>query len=198
MIKVGLTGNIGSGKTVVSEVYKTIGIPTYNADMRGSFFIDSPEVINDLKKLFGSDIIGKDLRPDRKKIADIVFNEPQKLQLLNSIIHPLVLADFEKWSSVYSKTGYVILESAILFETGYSSLFDKIIFVSAPEEIRLKRVMDRDGVTEAHVKSRMKQQQAEKDKIQKADFVIVNDGKRSLIEQVLSVHKRILEVIPAS
>jgi dephospho-CoA kinase len=192
MIKVGLTGNIGSGKSAVSGIFAVLNIPVYNADERAKYILDSPLISEKMIKTFGEQILGRDQKPDRKKIAGIVFAHPVKLRQLNGIIHPMVLADFKKWTREQKNADYVVMESAILFETGYSSLFDKIIFVSAPETVRLKRVMERDKVTAAQVKIRMRQQKPEKDKIRKSDFVIVNKGKKSLIQQVLSIHRQIL------
>ncbi|HNW99052.1 MAG TPA: dephospho-CoA kinase [Bacteroidales bacterium] len=193
MIKVGLTGNIGSGKTIVSNIFKVLRVPVYNADLRARVIMEKPEIINKISVLLGNEILDENGIPDKKKIAAIVFNDKSKLEKLNHIIHPLVIADFEKWIKEQSGTGYVIMESAILFETGYNELFDKIIFISAPETLRVKRVMMRDGVNAVSVKSRIKQQLPEKNKISKADFVIVNNERKLLIPQVLKVNKEITE-----
>lgn len=192
MIKAGLTGNIGSGKTVVANIFKVFRIPVYNADEQAREIMHSPEVIKKIVKLFGKAILDKNGNPDKKKIAEIVFPDKQLLEKLNSIIHPLVIADFKKWADEQKNTCYVIMESAILFETDYTKLFDKIIFVSAPESIRIKRVMERDRVDAVHVKNRMKQQLPEAKKIEKTDFIVFNDDKKPLIPQVLSVHQQIL------
>lgn len=193
MIKVGLTGNIGSGKTIVSNIFKVLRVPVYNADLRARVIMEKPEIINKISVLLGNEILDENGIPDKKKIAAMVFSDNRKLEKLNHIIHPLVIADFEKWIKEQSGTGYVIMESAILFETGYNELFDKIIFISAPETLRVKRVMMRDGVNAVSVKSRIKQQLPDKNKISKADFVIVNNERKLLIPQVLKVNKEITE-----
>lgn len=192
MIKAGLTGNIGSGKTVVSEIFKVLRTPVYNADMCAGIIMEMPSVIDQIIKIFSSDILSSQGITDKKKIAEIVFADKQKLQKLNGIIHPLVIADFEQWMKDQKKASYIIMESAILFETSYYELFDKIIFVSAPQSLRMKRVMARDGVEAEHVKKRISQQLPEKDKIKKADFVILNNDRKALMPQVLSIHEKLI------
>lgn len=192
MIKAGLTGNIGSGKTAVAAIFKILRIPVYNADEQAREIMHSSEVLNKIVKLFGKAIMDENENPEKKKIAEIVFADKEKLEKLNRIIHPLVIDDFEQWMKEQKNSSYIIMESAILFETNYSSLFDKIIFVSAPMSLRLKRVMDRDKDNTEHVKKRMSQQLPEKDKIKKADFVILNNDRKALIPQVLSIHKKLI------
>lgn len=192
MIRVGLTGNIGSGKTVVAGILHVLHVPVYHADERAKDMLNSPIARKKLSKVFGDQILNEKQNPDKVKLADIVFSDPVKLKQLNAIIHPMVLADFEKWTNENSGSDYVVMESAILFETGYHKLFDRMIFVSAPEEVRMKRVMERDKVTSAQVKKRMRQQQPESKKIKESDFVILNDNKKSLIKQVLSIHNQII------
>lgn len=192
MIKAGLTGNIGSGKTVVANIFKVLRIPVYNADEQARGIMHSPDVLKKIVKLFGKSVLDNNGNPDKKKIAQIVFPDKQMLEKLNSLIHPLVIADFKKWAGEQKNASYVIMESAILFETAYTSLFDKIIFVSAPETIRIKRVMERDAVDAIHVKNRIKRQLPEDKKIKKADFVVFNDNKNPLIPQVLSIHQQFL------
>ncbi|MFH0864709.1 MAG: dephospho-CoA kinase [Bacteroidota bacterium] len=196
MIKVGLTGNIGSGKTLVSEIFQVLRIPVYNADTRAGAIMEMPSVADPIIKIFDEDISSSQGKPDKKKIAEIVFADKLKLEKLNKIIHPLVIADFELWMKEQKNVSYIIMESAILFETNYSSLFDKIIFVSAPESLRLKRVMDRDGVDAEHIKNRILQQLPENKKIKKADFVIFNNDRKALIPQVLSIHENLITLYP--
>lgn len=193
MIRIGLTGNIGSGKTVVASMFKVLHIPVYNADEQAHAITDTAYALKEITKIFGKEILNKEGKPDRKKIAGIVFADKSKLEKLNSIIHPLVLDDFNKWTGRQKNADYVIMESAILFETGYNTFFDKVIFVSAPESVRLQRVMERDHSTTAQVEARMQQQGTESSKMKKSDFVVLNDGKRSLIRQVLKVHNSIIQ-----
>jgi dephospho-CoA kinase len=191
MLKVGLTGNIGSGKSTVSRIFETLGIPVYRSDDEAKKILDKAEVTEKVKQLFGSEILDENGKINRGKLAAIVFNDKIKISNLNNIIHPLVMDDFKEWTVAHLEYSYIIMESAILFETNLSSLFDKIIFVSAPETVRINRIMLRDGVHAAHVESRMKQQLPEKDKIKKAEFVIVNDDKSLVIPQVIKIHSEL-------
>jgi dephospho-CoA kinase len=151
--------------------------------------MEIPIVVEKIKKYFGSETINTDGKVDRKKLARIVFSDNKKLDVLNSIIHPLIFADFEKWIHEQKISPYVVMESAILYETGYSALFDKIIIVSAPEKIRINRVMKRDGINEDDVIKRIKNQLPEENKVNKADYIIVNDGKTLVVPQVLKIHE---------
>jgi dephospho-CoA kinase len=189
MLKVGLSGNIGSGKSVVTRIFDVIGIPVYQADDKAKYIMEIPIVVEKIKKYFGSETINTDGKVDRKKLARIVFSDNKKLDVLNSIIHPLIFADFEKWIHEQKISPYVVMESAILYETGYSALFDKIIIVSAPEKIRINRVMKRDGINEDDVIKRIKNQLPEENKVNKADYIIVNDGKTLVVPQVLKIHE---------
>ncbi len=189
MIKVGLTGNIGSGKTTVTRLFEIIGIPVYNADLRGRAISQYPEVIHEIKTTFGFGVLDIDGLINRKALAAIVFKDPDRLQQLNAIIHPRVKADFIDWCNTHSVEPYVIQESAILFESGLNTMFDKTIMVTAPEKIKLERVMNRDNVSERDVLNRMANQWSDSRKVLLSDFAIINDGKTSLIEQVLSIHR---------
>jgi dephospho-CoA kinase len=189
MIKVGLTGNIGSGKTTVSRLFEIIGVPVYNADLQGRLISQHPDVISEIITVFGSDVVDSEGLLNRKAVAAIVFNDALKLQQLNAIIHPKVRLDFTDWCNARLSAPYVIHESAILFESGLSKLFDKTIMVTAPDALKLERVMSRDGVSEKDILSRMANQWPDAQKTAHSDFVIVNDGKSSLIEQVFSIHQ---------
>lgn len=189
MLKTGLTGNIGSGKSVVASVFENLGIPVYHSDEKAKLFLDDPEIIIELKKTFGSAIINEAGKVDRKNLASAVFSDSSNLELLNRIIHPCVISDFGFWLNSHSSFPYVVMESAILFETGFSDIFDKIIIVSAPESLRIERVMKRDCCTEDDVKTRAKKQMPEAENVRKADFVIYNDGTELLIPQVLKIHE---------
>ncbi len=189
MLKVGLSGNIGSGKSLVSKIFETLNIPVYHSDDRAKYILDKPEIISELKKLFGNEIIDAYGKPDKKKIARIVFNNSEKLSDLNNVIHPAVLKDFEAWITDQGRSSYVVMESAILFETGFSKLFDKIIVVTAPENIRIQRVLKRDHVAEEDITKRIKNQMTDEAKARQSDFLIVNDNKEPVIPQVLKIHQ---------
>ncbi|NOX45806.1 MAG: dephospho-CoA kinase [Chlorobi bacterium] len=188
MVKVGLTGNIGSGKSTVARIFEVFGAPVYHSDKRAKGFLLFPEVKNKLKNEFGDIVFAKD-EIDRKKLANLVFNDKQAIAFLNSVIHPLVRKDFEDWCSRHSEEPYVVQEAAILFESGFYRFFDKTIVVSCPEEIAVKRVMKRDNATESEVKERMKNQWDQEKKKKLADFIVFNDGEQLIIPQVLQIHK---------
>ena len=188
MIKVGLTGNIGSGKSTVARIFEILGVPVYHADKEAKKFLSAPKVKQELKKEFGKTIFSG-IEIDRKKLAEIVFNNKKSLNFLNALIHSRVRKDFEDWCLAYSNAPYVIQEAAILFESGFNTFFDKTIVVSCPEEIAVKRVMERDGTTEKEVVERMKNQWAQEQKKQLADFIIENDNKSFVTNQVLKIDK---------
>jgi len=192
MLKIGLTGNIGSGKSIAASIFEILGIPVYHADEKAKNILNKQDVIEKIKILFGAGILDKTGKPDRKKIAGIVFNNNEKLTSLNKIIHPAVIADFEEWVKQESSFHYIIMESAILFETGYSEMFDSIIVIAAPENIRIERVIKRDQSSDEDVKKRIQNQMLEEMKIKKADFVINNDGSHLMIPQVLKLHQKFL------
>lgn len=192
MQKIALTGNIGSGKTIISEIFSKLGIPAYNADENARRILFSEQVVPVLMNTFGKEIMDESGLPDRTKIADIVFNNPLLLHQLNRIIHPLVMKDFLKWCDVQSNVPFVILESAIIFENGLEKFMDKVILVTAPEELRISRVMIRDGVDRQKVLDRIKNQMPEEQKASKADFIIKNDEKAFVMPRILEVYNQLI------
>ncbi len=194
MLLVGLTGNIGSGKTTVGRLFNGLGVPVYNADERGRYFLTTPEVKQQVLKLFGDVIEGNAGDIDRKKLAGIVFADENKLEQLNSIIHPLVRKEFRQWANEQSRQPYVVQEAAILVETGFNKELDRLILVTAPEKLRIQRVCERDGVTEEEVKQRARHQMAEKDKLAYAHFIINNDETQELESQVKVIHNQLLRI----
>lgn len=191
-IQVGITGGIGSGKSLATEIFKTLGIPVYLADDRGKHLLaNDPEVIEEVKDLLGESVY-QDGLPDRKEIAKQVFGNAEKLAALNAIIHPAVARDFDAWLEANATAPYVLKEAAILLESGSYESLDKLILVTAPEDLRMKRVMARDGVAEAEVRARMNRQWSDEQKLPYADFVLVNDGQQMLIPAVLGIHKQLL------
>lgn len=193
MLKIGLTGGIGTGKSIVAEVFKLLGIPVYVSDKEAKrLMIESDEIRTSLIDRFGIDVYTENKTLNRKYISGIIFNNPKALQDINAIVHPAVRNDFEYWSEK-QQSPYVIQESAILFDTGLYKNFDKIICVTADEELRIKRVMDRDGVDANAVKERMKSQLAESVKIEKSDFVIYNNSDL-ILPQIIEIHKELLGV----
>ena len=184
MIKIGITGGIGSGKTTISTLFQLHGIPVYNADEETKLLNNSSPIIREqLTKLFGDELyVNNEL--DKEKFANIIFSDPEKLQLANSIIHPVVLKHFTDWCSQKSEHSIVALEAAILFESGFHKYLDKTVTVYSPVEHRVSRVSVRDNVPIKMVEDRIKHQMPEREKIGLAEYVIVNDYENSLIVQV--------------
>jgi dephospho-CoA kinase len=198
MIRVGLTGNIGSGKSVVAEIFSGLGIPVYNADNSAKALLMKDEVKDVLRKEFGEGIFDTKAEIRREALAVLVFSNKEKLNKLNRIVHPFVMKDYGSWLRLNEKHPYTIIEAAILFETGYDAIVDKVITVSCPEPMRISRIMKRDKVTEEQVRQRMNNQWKEEMKIEKSDFVIYNNMEQVLISQVLKIHKAILILISSS
>ena len=188
--KVAVTGGIGSGKTTICKVFETLGVPVYYADTQAKRLMDyDPELKAAIAGYFGNDIY-IDGTLDRRKLAEIVFNDKNALAKLNSLVHPVVARDFDCWSAQQTSR-YVIEEAAIVFESGIEHRFDKIILVTAPDDLRIERVCARDNILPETVRQRMKNQWSEEKKIALADYVIHNDSKNMVIPQVLQIHKGI-------
>ena len=187
---VGLTGGIGSGQTTVAQIFEKLGVSVYNSDQRAKdLYSENPELKKLLQAHFGENIYtGNQI--NRPKLAEIVFNNKKELQVLNGFVHPLLQVDFERW---YKKQDapYVLREAAILIESGAYKYCDKIIVITADEAERISRVTKRDQATEEQVKSRIANQLSDSERLVFADFEIKNNGKESLIEQVLEIHSQL-------
>ena len=193
VLKIGLTGGIGSGKTTVAKIFELLKVPVYYADDASKrLYHTNKELMAGLKKHFGEDIYTKE-ELSRSKLAAIVFNDPEKLRLLNSLVHPITIKDAQDWMQQQT-SAYIIKEAALLFEAGSARGLDYIVGVSSPQALRIKRVMERDGITEEEVLSRMERQMDEEKKMQLCDFVIKNDEKELIIPQVLKLHEKFLEM----
>lgn len=189
MLKIGLTGNIGSGKTLVAEVFRTLGVPVFHADEAARNLLSDDSVINDILDYFGEEVLSPERQINRKALAGKVFNDSEKLEFLNALIHPRVRELFDQWCRVQSGKIYVLYEAAILFESGHYREMDRVICVDAPEALRLRRVMMRDGATEAEVRQRMDRQWPDERKTALADYIIRNDETEPVIPQVLNIHR---------
>ncbi len=188
MLKVGITGGIGSGKTIVCQVFETLGIPVFNADNAAKYLMehDAP-LVEKIKSLFGEEVyIGKELQ--REKLAAIIFADEKKRNLLNEIVHPATIAYGEKWMKTQT-TPYALKEAALLFESGSHKGLDKIIGVYAPVELRIQRALQRDKATREKIEARIASQMNEEEKMKRCDFVILNDGGTAIIPQVLHIHR---------
>jgi dephospho-CoA kinase len=192
MLKVGITGGIGSGKTTVCQVFKTLGIPVLYADETARYLMEHDELlIKNIKELLGEQVYVNNAL-NREQIASAVFNRPDLLQQLNSIVHPAVIQYSNDWMQQQTSP-YVLKEAAIFFESGTDKEMDIMIGVFAPMKVRILRAMQRDNVTQEKILSRIAQQMDEDEKMKLCDYVITNDGETAILPQILSIHEKILE-----
>lgn len=188
---IGLTGGIGSGKTTIANYFQSKGIPVYIADDEARKIMQSATIIDSIKKTFGDFIFENDIL-NREKLAEIVFNNPQKLEQLNAIVHPAVKKHFDKWIDEHKKYPFVIYEAAILFESGSYKKCDLVITVTAPLETRIQRVLERDKTTREHVLKRINAQWTDEQRISKSNFVIENttiEATKSEVDKILKILK---------
>jgi len=192
LLKIGITGGIGSGKSTVTHIFEVLGIPVYDADSRAKQLMEENDSLKEkIIKTFGNEAYLKG-KLNRAHLATIVFQTPEKLQVLNHIVHPVTIADANEWMQK-QKSPYCIKEAALIFESGSDTDLNGVIGVTASEELRIKRVMQRDGSSESEVRSRMNRQMDETEKMKRCNWVIQNDGSTSLIEQVLNLHQQFIE-----
>ena len=192
MFKLGLTGGIGSGKTLVCQIFEKLGVPVYYADTAARLLMNTDaELKSGIKLMFGAQAFGRD-GLDRQYLADSVFGDHEKLSGLNRLVHPVVRKDFIRWTALQMGSPYVIEEAAILFESGASIEMNLSALVYAPEELRISRVMKRDGVGREAVLKRMAHQLGEEELMEMADHVLINDGTQMLLPQVIELHNKIL------
>jgi dephospho-CoA kinase len=193
---IGLTGGIGSGKSTVAQLFELLGVPVYNSDKRAKLIMETnPAIHNALVNRFGNNIYGPDGGLNRKLLSEIIFNHPNELIWVNSIVHPAVGADFDQWKSMQNAS-FVIKETALLIETLDRQPVDKIIVVTAPKHLRIARVTKRDQLSESAILKRMENQLDEKTQLKHADFSIDNDGRKSLLMQTLNVYKKLQQIYP--
>lgn len=192
-LKIGITGGIGSGKTTVSKVFALLGIPVFEADVEAKKLLDTaPEIKTGLTQNFGESIYTANGTVDRKKLAHIIFNDESALKKVNELVHPAVKKSFENWAE-QQDAPYVIHEAAILFESGFYRMMDFTLLISASEEQRIARVMERDGATEEEVRQRMSKQLPDAEKQKLASKVLMNDNKSLLIPQIIEIDKNLKE-----
>ncbi len=188
MKKIGITGGIGCGKTIVCKIFQILGIPCFNADQEAKKIMEQDEYTKTvLKKTFGDDIYsGEKLL--KEKLSGIIFKDPDSLKTINNIIHPKVKSLFIQWSKNKTNVPYIIAEAAILFESRFDELLDEVIGVSCPESLRIKRLLERDDTNIDNIKKRIANQMPENKKINKCDKVIYNHEHALVLPQILSIH----------
>ena len=193
MLKIGLTGGIGSGKSTVAKIFEVLGIPVYYADDAAKKLMNTDEELKlKIIKHFGAEsYINNEL--NRAYISKKVFDNKENLEILNSFVHPATIRDAENWMK-NQKTSYAIKEAALIFESGSEKYLDYVIGVSAPESLRINRTMQRDNVSEHEVKNRIENQMNEEKKMSLCNFVITNDEQQPLLPQAIALHEQLLEL----
>ncbi|MDX9928302.1 MAG: dephospho-CoA kinase [Bacteroidales bacterium] len=190
-MRVGVTGGIGSGKSSVCRMFSTLGIPVFDADLEARKIIDGDQdVLKELSEIAGLDLLASGVL-DRRLLASLIFNDPVKLEKVNTLIHPLVFDAFESWC-LHCRAPYVILDAAILFESGADRLVDRTITVIAPRNERIERVVARSGLSPAEVEARVRNQYTQEQLMSRSDFIIDNSERKMIIPAVLDIHTRLL------
>lgn len=191
MLKVGLTGGMGSGKTMVATIFKALGVPVFDADAQAKQLMETNTGLHDaLQHTFGKETFLEG-KLNRKYLAKIVFNNAFQLEKLNALVHPVVIAAADVWASQQTSS-YIIKEAALMFESGSAANVDVVIGVFAPQYLRIKRVMQRDGLSRLEVLSRIEQQISDSIKMKLCDFVLTNDEQQLLLPQVIALHQRLM------
>jgi len=187
-LKIGLSGNIGSGKSTVLKEFEKLGVPVFDADASAKFFLDDIKVLYYLTQRYGIKVVSG-FNVDKKALANIIFNDKEELEKFETIIHPLVRKDFIEWCNDQDYP-YVMMESAILFESGFDSMMDKNITVVCDEKIAIERVIKRDNITEDKVRKRLLNQLSQVDKAFLSDYIIMNNN-QDLTKQVNKIHNEL-------
>lgn len=191
MLKIGLTGGIGSGKSLVARIFEVLGVPVYYADAAAKDIMNRDKALKaEIIEHFGAAAYADGIL-DRKYLASRVFGNKEQLTLLNSIVHPATIRDAEKWMR-QQKSPYTVKEAALIFESGSQEHLDYIIGVYAPKPLRILRTMQRDGISRDEVLKRMSNQINEEIKMRLCDFVVTNDEQKALLPQVLALHRQLL------
>jgi len=189
MIKIGITGGIGSGKTTVCKMFEVLGIPVYYADYEARNILEyDKEVKKEVVNTFGKEVLTTEGNVDRKKLSTIVFNNKELLQKLNAIIHPAVKRHFEEWCTMHNSEKFVLKEAAIMFESGSDKQVDRVITVTAPLELKIARTINRDNITREQVLDRMKNQISDEEKLKRSWMEIMNDDEHLVIPQVTNIY----------
>jgi len=190
MLKIAVTGNMGSGKSSVCKVFETLGIPVFYADMEAKKLYTQPEIKSALKNKFGDEIYLPNETLNKQALASIIFNNEEALDFINKLIHPQVYMVFNQWVLKQKNAPYCLQESALIFETGNYRVFDKTILVYAPQEMLIQRIMNRDKSTRKQAIERLSKQMPQDYKKSMADYVLQNDNSTLIIPQILDLHKK--------
>lgn len=194
--RVGITGGIGSGKSTVCRIFEAMGIPVFYADAWAKHLLNfDPELRAGVTAIFGLEAYTPAGEYDRPAVAKMAFGQPEKLAALNALVHPAVEAESLGWHRRQAESGipYTLKEAALMVESGSHRHLDFLIVVTAPEPLRIQRVVQRDGLTEEQVRARIRNQLPESEKVALADFLVQNDGTRHLIPQAIAIHQTLLQ-----
>jgi dephospho-CoA kinase len=193
LLRIGITGGLGSGKSTVCRIFRFLGVPVYEADLAARRLMqEDASLKQSIQDAFGVESYANGA-PNRPYLAKLVFGNPEKLQALNKLVHPAVFRDFEEWCAA-QKAPYVIKEAAIIFESGSQRQLHRVVAVLAPTELRIERAMQRDGADRAALEARIAHQLPQEILRERADYLIHSDGKQALIPQVLELHQRFLSL----
>lgn len=191
MIKLGVTGGMGSGKTVVCDIFRLLDIPVFDADNEAKKLNDTSPIIREkLSHHFGNDLYNNG-KLDKKKLAEIIFSNEENTRIANSIIHPELAKEYLKWVEKHSHLPFSVIDAAVLLEANFQQFIDKVIVVHAPKHLRVKRSLDRDNASTQQIEARMSKQMPEEEKIRQSDFVIYNDNQHSLLVQTAEILEKL-------
>lgn len=194
-LRIGITGGMGAGKSTMCKIFGQLGVSIYDADSRAKFIMsNNQELKKTITENFGWDAYTRKDELNREYLAKVVFNNEEKLELLNNLVHPAVKNDYEQWAQEHRDEPYSLKEAALLFESMSYKTLHKVIVIASPIETRIERIMKRDHVKREDILKRIQNQSTDRERMNKADWVIYNDGVRSLIEQTLEVHREILAI----
>lgn len=189
---IGITGGIGSGKSLICRIFSTMNIPIYDADSRAKYLIHEDIALkNSIKNLLGENAYTSTGEYNRAWVASQVFNNPDLLKQLNLLVHPCVHKDSHNWVKKYPKSPFLLYEAALMRAAGDNNMFDKVIVVNAPIELRIKRIQARDKRSEQEIKAIIAQQITDEERLKIANYIIENDDKKSVLEQVLGLYEKI-------
>lgn len=194
-LRIGITGGMGAGKSTICKIFGQLGIPIYDADARAKWLMNNNlELKKEITDNFGWDSYTRKDELNREYLAKVVFNNEEKLAMLNGIVHPAVKKDYEVWTLDHKEEPYSLKEAALLFESESYKSLHKVIVVTCPIETRIERIIKRDHVKKEDILKRIQNQSSDRERMSMADWVIYNDGVNSLINQAMSIHQTILNI----